>query len=114
MWRHRATCSHCGLKSRWNRDRELSEAEILAHLKDSHNCEIPQTPDDYLVERERQCDSCLEPYVDDCTKCGAGFLQPARRGHRRPLRRVHLKPPGLRASSPGPWFGDPTQNQLLL
>jgi hypothetical protein len=73
MWRHRATCSYCGLGSRWNRDREVSEAEILAHLKDSHNCEIPRPADDYLVERERQCDSCLEPYVDDCTKCGQDF-----------------------------------------
>ena len=41
MWRHRATCSHCGLRSRWNRDREVSEAEILAHLKDSHNRRKP-------------------------------------------------------------------------
>jgi hypothetical protein len=51
----------------------VSEAEILAHLKDSHNCEIPRPADDYQVERERQCDFCLEPYVDDCTKCAQDF-----------------------------------------
>jgi hypothetical protein len=73
MWRHRATCGHCGQRSRWNRDRELSEAEILAHLKASHNCDPARPADDYRVERERQCDFCLEPYVDDCTKCGADF-----------------------------------------
>ena len=73
MWRHRATCSHCGLRSRWNRDRELSEAEILAHLKASHYRDQARHPDDYRVERERQCDFCLEPYVDDCTKCGQDF-----------------------------------------
>ena len=73
MWRHRATCSHCGLGSRWNRDREVSEAEIFAHLKDSHNSETAPRPDDYRLERERQCDSCLEPYLDDCTKCGQDF-----------------------------------------
>jgi hypothetical protein len=73
MWRHRATCGHCGLKSRWNRDLELSEAEILTHLKANHNCDQARPPDDYRVERERQCDFCLEPYVDDCTKCGQDF-----------------------------------------
>ncbi|MFZ5447975.1 MAG: hypothetical protein ACOZFS_04990 [Thermodesulfobacteriota bacterium] len=73
MWRHRATCGHCGWKSRWNRDREVSEAEICAHLKDSHKIATPLDPDDYLMERERQCDFCLEPYVDDCTKCRQDF-----------------------------------------
>jgi hypothetical protein len=51
----------------------VSEAEILAHLQDSHNLEKPRRHDDYRVERERQCDFCLEPYVDDCTKCGQDF-----------------------------------------
>ncbi len=54
-------------------DREVSEAEILAHLKDSHTIKNPLDPDDYQVVRERQCDSCLDPYVDDCTKCGQDF-----------------------------------------
>jgi hypothetical protein len=73
MWRHRATCSHCGQGSRWNRDREVSEAEIFAHLEEKHQVTSPLVQDDYLVERERQCDFCLEPYVDDCTKCGQDF-----------------------------------------
>jgi hypothetical protein len=73
MWRHRATCSHCGKRSRWNRDGEVSEAEILGHLKGSHHCDTPGTPGDYRVERERQCDFCLEAYLDDCTKCGQDF-----------------------------------------
>jgi len=45
----------------------------MAHLKDSHHRDQPRYPDDYRVERERQCDFCLEPYVDDCTKCGQDF-----------------------------------------
>lgn len=61
------------MRSRWNRDRKLSDAEILAHLKNSHNLENPLDPEDYQVVRERQCDSCLDPYVDDCTKCGQDF-----------------------------------------
>jgi hypothetical protein len=52
---------------------ELSKAEIGAHLKNNHDCEKPRHPDDYEVKRERQCDFCLEPYVDDCTKCGQDF-----------------------------------------
>ena len=75
MWRHRTTCSYCGLRSRWNRDREVSEAEIFSHLKASHNRENARHPDDYRLERERQCDSCLEPYVDDCTKCRQDFCR---------------------------------------
>jgi len=51
----------------------VSEAGIFAHLKDSHNIEKAPRPDDYRLERERQCDSCLEPYLDDCTKCGQDF-----------------------------------------
>jgi len=51
----------------------VSEAEIFSHLKDTHNLEKARHPDDYRLERERQCDSCLEPYLDDCTKCGQDF-----------------------------------------
>jgi hypothetical protein len=73
MWRHRATCKHCGQQSRWNRDREVSEEEILTHLKGRHRCDTAQLLADYSLERERQCDFCLEPYIDDCTKCGQDF-----------------------------------------
>jgi hypothetical protein len=73
MWRHRATCSHCGLGASWNRDREVSEQEILAHLKDMHDVAAPLVQDDYRLEQERQCDFCLSPYLDDCTKCRHDF-----------------------------------------
>jgi hypothetical protein len=73
MWRHRATCSHCGQQSRWNRDREVSEGEILTHLKGCHQCDGARLLADYGIERQRQCDFCLEPYIDDCTKCGQDF-----------------------------------------
>ena len=33
----------------------------------------PCMPGDYQLDRQRQCDSCLEPYVDDCTKCRRDF-----------------------------------------
>ena len=92
MWRHRATCSHCGLKSRWNRDRELSEAEILAHLKDSHN------RDQAAAARRLPGGAGAPVRLLPGAVCGRlhqvrpGFLQPAHRGYRRPVRRVHLKP----------------------
>ena len=73
MWRHRATCSYCSLGSRWNRDREVSEQEIFKHLKAKHNVASASAGDDYRVERQRQCDFCLEAYLDDCTKCGQDF-----------------------------------------
>ena len=28
---------------------------------------------DYRLAAERQCDYCLEPYLDDCTKCRHDF-----------------------------------------
>jgi hypothetical protein len=73
MWRHRATCCHCGQGSNWNQDREVSEQEILVHLRESHAITAVQYLVDYQVDRQRQCDSCLEPYLDDCTKCRQDF-----------------------------------------
>jgi hypothetical protein len=73
MWRHRATCTHCGQGTSWDEDREVSEQEIFIHLKDTHNIVQPLHPDNYQLDRQRQCDSCLEPYLDDCTKCGQDF-----------------------------------------
>jgi hypothetical protein len=72
MWRHRATCTHCGEVTNWNEDREVSEQEIFTHLGDTHNI-VQMHTDDYQLDRERQCDSCLEPYLDDCTKCRQDF-----------------------------------------
>jgi hypothetical protein len=75
MWRHRATCSHCGLESNWNRNPDVSEQEVRAHLKEMHRVAKPQIPADYRLDRQRQCDFCLEPYVDDCTKCRQDFCR---------------------------------------
>jgi predicted small metal-binding protein len=75
MWRHCATCGHCGQKTSWNEDREVSEQEIFTHLQNRHKIRQPLDLDDYQVDRQRQCDSCLEPYLDDCTKCRQDFCQ---------------------------------------
>ena len=47
--------------------------EIFTHLQQSHNITAPLLHDDFFIEQQRQCDSCLEPYVDDCTKCRQDF-----------------------------------------
>jgi hypothetical protein len=47
----------------------------LTHLQESHKISVPLNPDDYLLERQRQCDSCLEAYVDECTKCRQDFCR---------------------------------------
>ena len=73
MWRQRAGCRHCGLETAWNRDREVSEAEIFTHLREHHQIREPVEAVDYRLEPQRQCDSCLEPRIDTCTKCGQDF-----------------------------------------
>ncbi|MFA5110682.1 MAG: hypothetical protein WC443_04685 [Desulfobaccales bacterium] len=75
MWRHRAGCKHCGLASAWNGNRQVSEAEILTHLKDHHQIGAPVEAVDYRLEAQLQCDSCLESSVDQCTKCGRDFCR---------------------------------------
>jgi hypothetical protein len=74
MWRHRAICTHCGEGTNWNEDREVTEQEIFTHLQDTHHI-VQLHPDDYQLDRQRQCDSCLEPYLDDCTKCRKDFCR---------------------------------------
>ncbi len=73
MRRQRAVCNHCGLSSAWRRDGEESRQEIIRHLDNSHALGKPQEPADYQVVAARQCDYCLEPYLDHCTKCGRDF-----------------------------------------
>ncbi len=73
MWRHRAGCNHCGQTSNWCRDPGDSRQEILRHLKDFHGLNLTRESTDYQIIAERQCDSCLEPYLDDCTKCTREF-----------------------------------------
>jgi hypothetical protein len=73
MWRHRVVCSHCGCASHWNQDRKAIEQEIFTHLANIHQIAKPLHPDDYRLEQQRQCDSCLESYIDNCTKCSQDF-----------------------------------------
>ncbi len=73
MWRQQAVCNHCGRSSAWRRDREESRQEIIRHLQESPALGAPQEPADYQVMAARQCDYCLEPYLDHCTKCSRDF-----------------------------------------
>ena len=75
MWRHHASCNHCSLTSHWCRDREESRQEILRHLQESHKIAAPAEAQDYRISQERQCDTCLEPYLDHCTKCNGDFCR---------------------------------------
>lgn len=73
MWRHHASCSHCNQTSHWCRDLEESRQEILGHLQELHGIEAGREPADYQIVAVRQCDTCLEPYIDHCTKCDGDF-----------------------------------------
>ncbi len=75
MWRQCARCNYCGQSSAWHRDPEESRREILRHLEKAHNITGAQEPADYGLVAQRQCDYCLEPYLDDCTKCRHDFCQ---------------------------------------
>ncbi len=75
MWRHRARCKLCGLESPWQGDREVCRAQMAFHLKAAHQAGRPREGADYEVARERQCDSCLGPYLDHCTKCGGDYCE---------------------------------------
>jgi hypothetical protein len=75
LWRHQATCQHCGQKSNWNQNGEVSVQEIFTNLRQSHQITAPLIYNDYQIERQRQCDSCLEPYVDNCIKCRQDFYR---------------------------------------
>ena len=73
MLRHRADCRHCGQASAWRRDREESRREILGHLTEAHGLGQARETADYRIVAQRQCDTCLEPYIDHCTKCDGDF-----------------------------------------
>jgi hypothetical protein len=53
----------------------VSEAEIATHLRTAHQVAEARQPEDYRIDRQRQCDYCLGAYVDDCTKCGNDFCK---------------------------------------
>ncbi len=73
MWRQRAICKHCSQVSAWSRDPEEGRQEILRHLEEAHGLREAREPAEYLMAAARQCDYCLEPYLDDCTKCRHDF-----------------------------------------
>ena len=73
MWRQRAICNSCGLASAWFGDVEESRRKIRGHLEEAHGLNAARESEDYRLVAERQCDYCLEPYLDDCTKCRHDF-----------------------------------------
>jgi hypothetical protein len=75
MWRHQAICNHCARATPWQRDRRAGAEEMQAHLKGAHGLADPEEPLDYQISRQRQCDYCLGPYLDYCTKCTRDFCQ---------------------------------------
>jgi hypothetical protein len=48
---------------------------LLAHLHQEHQVSEPREGTDYHLHRQRQCDYCLEEYVDTCTKCAHDFCR---------------------------------------
>jgi hypothetical protein len=75
MFRQRATCNHCGRVSAWCGDPAEGRQEILRHLAEAHGIGAGREWVDYRLAAQRQCDYCLEPYLDDCTKCRHDFCQ---------------------------------------
>ncbi|MBI4643473.1 MAG: hypothetical protein HY790_09340 [Deltaproteobacteria bacterium] len=74
MRRYQAVCRHCGLISPWQGNREICRDGMLLHLKEEHGPAPGQAADgDYELIEQRQCDYCLEAYLDHCTKCDRDF-----------------------------------------
>jgi hypothetical protein len=73
MWRYQAKCRHCEFASAWEGQEEPGRRQIVGHLQQAHALKNTQENADFQLARERQCDYCLEPYLDDCTKCGRDF-----------------------------------------
>ena len=74
MRRYQAVCRHCGLASPWQRDGEGCRESMLLHLKEEHGLD-PGAAADYELREQRQCDYCLEEYLDHCTKCDRDFCR---------------------------------------
>ena len=76
MWRYQAVCRHCGLASPWQGDGEVCRHGMLRHLKQKHDLAPGQEAGaDYELREQWQCDYCLEPYLDSCTKCDRDFCR---------------------------------------
>ena len=75
MWRYQAVCGQCGLASVWQGSRDKCREEMLRHLQERHHPAEGEAAADYEVQEQRQCDYCLEAYVDHCTKCDRDFCR---------------------------------------
>jgi len=73
MWRYQAACRHCGFMSPWQGDPEKCREGMLLHLRQEHNPASGREQDDFESSAQRQCDYCLEAYLDSCTKCERDF-----------------------------------------
>ena len=75
MWRYQAVCRHCGLASPWQGQEEICRQGMLRHLDEEHNLPGGTSAVDYELKEQRQCDYCLEEYLDHCTKCDRDFCR---------------------------------------
>jgi hypothetical protein len=73
MWRYQAVCRQCGFMSPWQGDAEKCREGVLLHLGQEHDQAVAWEKADYEISGQRQCDYCLEEYIDSCTKCGRDF-----------------------------------------
>ncbi len=73
MRRYQALCRHCGYMPPWQEDHQACREAVLIHLGQGHNLAAAREPGDYGLREQRQCDYCLEEFLDSCTKCGRDF-----------------------------------------
>ena len=57
----------------WQGDRQGCLGDVWRHLKQEHDLAAAREGADYELREARQCDYCLEEYLDHCTKCGRDF-----------------------------------------
>jgi len=73
MRRYQAACRHCSFMSLWEGNRGFCLEEISRHLEMEHEITGVPNAEDYKLREQRQCDYCLETYLDHCTKCNRDF-----------------------------------------
>jgi hypothetical protein len=74
MWRYQALCRHCGLASPWQGNQEDCLKGMGQHLEQEHGLPLGDAAA-YELRQQRQCDYCLEEFIDSCTKCGREFCR---------------------------------------
>ena len=75
MRRYQAVCRHCGFLSVWQGEAETCREVVLRHLEQEHHLTAGRESSDYELSGQRQCDYCLEEFIDSCTKCGRDFCR---------------------------------------